>query len=353
MRSDRYWQQRFVELEEALEQLTRITASQINAFHDSTLADMEKELAAWYQRFADENGVSYNEAKRLLTSEEIKKYRLSLKQFLDYAQRENLSDEWKQRLQNAYLAREVDRLHALETLFRGYIERLSHNEETSLSDGLKKVYTEGYYHTAFNLQQGFGVGHSFAGVDEHKLNAVLTKPWAQDGKNFSQRIWEHKRSLIDTLNQEMTQAVTRGDDYRRATERVAQRMKVSRYNASRLVMTEAAFASSKAHQDCFKELDVEQYQFIATLDSRTSEICRDLDLRVFPLTEFKPGSNAPPMHCHCRSCTAPYFEDAEDEKRIARGKDGRTYLVPGNMSYREWQKASGVLQGASTRATSR
>ena len=39
-----------------------------------------------------------------------------------------------------------------------------------------------------------------------------------------------------------------------------------------------------------------------------------------------------------RSCTAPYFDDAEDAERAARGKDGKTYTVLGDITYKEWEQ---------------
>lgn len=44
------------------------------------------------------------------------------------------------------------------------------------------------------------------------------------------------------------------------------------------------------------------------------------------------------LHCHCRFCTAPYFDDAEDAERVARGKESKTYTVPGNITYKEWEQ---------------
>ena len=87
-----------------------------------------------------------------------------------------------------------------------------------------------------------------------------------------------------------------------------------------------------------EEFDVEEYQFVATLDMRTSQICRDMDKKVFRMKEFAPGTTAPPLHCHCRSHISPYFADAAVSERVARGKDGKTYFVPSNMSYSDWER---------------
>lgn len=113
-------------------------------------------------------------------------------------------------------------------------------------------------------------------------------------------------------------------------------------SAGRLVMTEEAFFSSAAQKDCFDELDVEQFEIVATLDSHTSDICRGMDGKHFPMSEWKVGVTAPPFHVHCRSTTVPYFEDEFDAvgERAARDEEtGKTYLVPGNMTYKEWEKS--------------
>lgn len=338
MNSAAYWEKRFVELEKLLAEMSNRTFNDIKRVYNTAIADMEKELAVWYQRFADENGIAAKRAYQILSSEEAKQFRLSIEQFLDELQDGDHSAGWERRLNNAYLSMNLSRLQALMVILEGYAERVFHREQDLFRESLLEQYTEGYYRTAFILQQGVGIGHYFGGLDEDKLSAVLAKPWAADGLTFSRRIWKHRDRLVSALNTGMTQAVLRGDDYRRTTDWLAKRMNVSRSNAGRLILTESAFVSSQSHKDCFKKLGVERYQFIATLDSRTSEICRDMDLKVFPMSAFKPGSTAPPLHCYCRSCTAPYFESGAEEQRIARGKDGKTFKVPGNMTYREWQK---------------
>ena len=105
-------------------------------------------------------------------------------------------------------------------------------------------------------------------------------------------------------------------------------------------MMEEAYFSSAAQKDCFNELDVEQYEIVATLDSHTSDICRSLDGKVFPMKDYEPGVTAPPFHVYCRSTTVPYFEDdfGQPGERAARGEDGKTYYVPSDMTYEEWKE---------------
>jgi len=90
---------------------------------------------------------------------------------------------------------------------------------------------------------------------------------------------------------------------------------------------------------------VAQYKILATLDHRTSEICADMDGKLFNVGEEEPGINFPPFHPNCRTTQIPYFPpdeiDAmyEEAQRIARDpKTGKSYLVPASMTYREWAK---------------
>jgi SPP1 gp7 family putative phage head morphogenesis protein len=114
-------------------------------------------------------------------------------------------------------------------------------------------------------------------------------------------------------------------------------MKNAKYYASRLVMTEQAFIASASTKDSFEALDVEMYEILATLDSKTSEVCQEMDGKVFPMKDFSIGATAPPFHVWCRTTTIPHFEDNFTGERIARGEDGKTYYVPDSMKYQDWK----------------
>lgn len=337
-KNSEYWRERFQQLEDAMHSENEGIAQYFIKQYQIALRQMNKELALWYQRFAENNGIDFAEAKRLLNANELSEFHASVTEYIAIAQRENLSDEWKRKLDNAYVRLRVSRMESLQLALQNCIERLFRKQENTFNKELPSVYNSSYYHTAFEIQKGFEVGYTFQGIDENKLKTVLSRPWAADSKTFSDRTWEHKNNLVNTLNLEMTQAVIRGDDYRGAASRIADRMRVSQGAAMRLVMTESAYVASQAQHDCFKNLDVEQYEFIATLDRHTSEICRSMDRKHFKMSDFKPGTTAPPLHPNCRSCTAPYFGDEEDIGRAARGlDDGKTFHVSGDMSYNEWK----------------
>ncbi len=209
-----------------------------------------------------------------------------------------------------------------------------------MTDYLHKAYGEQYYRTAFEVAKGTGAGTNLARLDDRKIEAVIKRPWAQDGEDFSSRIWTNKDKLVRNLHTELTQNIIRGESPQKAVDSLSKTMEVSRSQAGRLIMTESAAISSAAQKDCLKELGVEKYEILATLDGQTSEICMDMDGKVFDMKDYKVGITAPPFHPNCRSTTVPYFDDefTNDEERAARDGDGKTYYVPADMKYREWEK---------------
>ena len=137
----------------------------------------------------------------------------------------------------------------------------------------------------------------------------------------------------------MTQGFIRGDSLEDITKRITAKMNVSKSNVKRLVRTESAAYRSKAQLKAFQDLEVEKYQVLATLDNRTSDICQDMDGKVFDFKDYEIGTTAPPFHVNCRSVTIPYFDDEEEGERAARDPETRkTIYVSDKMTYKEWKQ---------------
>lgn len=341
MKSEAYWKKRFELVEQAQNQLGAQCCAQIEQQYRRAQKQIEGQIASWYQRFADNNGVSLQEARRMLTGRELEEFRWDVKDYIRHGEENAVNQQWMKQLENASARYHISRLEALKLQTQQSLEVLFGNQLDTIDSAMKDIYTSGYYHTAFEIQKGAGVAWDFAALDDRKIRKVINSPWAPDGKNFSERVWENRQKLVHELNTELTQNIMLGQDPQKAIDAISRKMGTSKANAGRLVMTEEAFFSSAAQKDCFHELDVEQYRILATLDSHTSDICREMDGKVFPMKEFEPGVTAPPFHVWCRTTTVPHFGDEFDfvGKRAARGEDGKTCYVPSSMTYQEWEKA--------------
>lgn len=340
MTNAEYWKQRFTQLEAAQNRKGAGAYLEIEKQYKAAQNELEAQIARWYQRFADSKGISLAQAKQWLKGQDLAEFKWDVKEYIKYGKENAINGAWMQELENASSKFHISRLEALQIQTQNSLETMFAQQMGTMKKALSDVYASGYYHTAYAVQQGFGLGWDIAGLDQAQIEKVLSKPWAVDGYNFSTRIWNSKTKLIGEVHNELSKNLLTGADPQKAIDSLAKKMGTSKSNAGRLVMTEQAYFSSAAQNDCFNNLDVEEYEIVATLDSHTSDICRSLDGKVFKMSDYKPGVTAPPFHVYCRSTTAPHFKDNFDAgERAARGADGKTYYVPDDVTYSEWKKA--------------
>ena len=340
MTNAEYWKQRFTQLEAAQNRKGATAYLEMEKQYKAAQNELEAQIARWYQRFADSNGISLAQAKQWLKGQDLAEFKWDVKEYIKYGKENAINGAWMQELENASSKFHISRLEALQIQTQNSLETMFAQQMGTMKKALSDVYASGYYHTAYTVQQGFGLGWDIAGLDQAQIEKVLSKPWAVDGYNFSTRIWNSKTKLIGEVHNELSKNLLTGADPQKAIDSLAKKMGTSKSNAGRLVMTEQAYFSSAAQKDCFNDLDVEEYEIVATLDSHTSDICRSLDGRVFKMSDYKPGVTAPPFHVYCRSTTAPHFKENFDAgERAVRGADGKTYYVPDDVTYSEWKKA--------------
>ena len=337
MKSSEYWQKRFQLIEEMNNKSAKNTIQTVTPAFDKAQTQIEKEINAWYGRFAKNNEITLQEAKKLLNTRELKEFRWDVDEYIKWGRQNAIDQKWMKELENASARFHISRLEALKIRTQNAAEQAFGNELDALDNMAARMYMDDYYHTAYEIQRGLGVGWNVGQIDQNKLDKIINKPWTTDKQTFSDRIWKSKTQLIDSLHTELTQMCILGKSPDEAIKNIEKRMNVSKNQAGRLVMTEAAYFSSVAQKDCFNDLDVEQYEIVATLDSKTSETCQQMDGKVFKMSDFQAGVTAPPFHVWCRSCTCPYFEDNDDGMRAARDTDGKTYYVPANMKYQDWK----------------
>lgn len=337
-RTGKYWQERFKQMEEAQHDMSVQKVQEIQEQFDHSLAAINGKINAWYQRFADNNGVSMQEARRMLDTRELKEFQWNVQDYIKHAEENEISGAWEKQLENASVRVHISRLEALKIETQQEMEKLYGNCIDAIDHHIRDAYTSDFYHTAFEVQKGIGVGTTMNHLDPETVEKIVSKPWAVDGKNFSDRLWENKTKLINNVHNSLSRMCITGETPDRAITEISKQMGVSKAQAGRVVMTESAAFANKARQDCMEELDVEQFEVVETLDSHTCETCGGMDGKHFKMTDFEVGVTAPPFHPNCRGCTCPYFDDEFDSvgERAARGEDGETYYIPADTTYEKW-----------------
>ena len=341
MKNSDYWINRFGQLESVTNKDAMEAYRDVEEIYQKAQTELEDKINTWYQRFATNNQISMAEARKLLTTGEMKELKWSVEEYIKHGKENAISGQWAKELENASARFHVSRLEALKLQTQQSIEALYGNQLDIVDSAMRKAYSQRYYRTAFEFQKGFGVGFAVDRLDENTLSNIINKPWAVDGYNFSKRIWTNKEKLIGELHSSLTRNIITGADPAKAIKEIKSKMGVSSNAAGRLIMTESAYFGSVAQKDMLNNLDVEKYEIVATLDSKTSEICRSLDGKVFDMKDYQAGVTAPPFHPYCRTTTAPYFDDWEElgveRERVARNDKGKNYFVDGNMTYKEWE----------------
>lgn len=341
-----YWKKRFEQLEDAMNNKGAQYMKDSEAIYRKAISNTEKEISRWYTRFADNEGISYQRAVEMLTGDELKEFHMDVKEYIQKGKTLGVSDQWSKELERASTKVHISKLEALKLQMHQQVEELTGKKAKGITDLMSDIYSDTFYKTAFEIQKGFGVATNFAKLDKKVIDKILVKPWASDGSNFSERIWgSHRAQLVNKLHEGLTINLIQGKPPDNLIKEIANTFEVDRKRAATLVFTEKAYFQSLAQHDSFKNLGIEEYEIVATLDTKTSEICREMDGRHFKLSDYQIGLTAPPFHPRCRTATAPFFDDEfEDEvKRAARDENGDYYTVPANMKYDEWYR--GFVEG--------
>lgn len=325
-----YWNDRFLQtkedgLSDALQEFKKL-----NSITQYALEKQLSQIQAFYQKYANTNGLSLQDAKKQLTDRELKAFKLTLKEYTKLAQQKNLSNKQIKLLDNASIRSRLSRIEALWVHTQQFAEEMAADMNAEMTAFLSKQYQSSYYQAAYNTQSLMGNYQTFRQVPKQQVLAAIQEPW--NALNYSERIWRQRDTLIIKLQQEITRSFIAQEASERTTERISQAFNTQTSNVRRLVETETAYIQEKALINSFMELNVKQYQILATLDKHTSSTCRHLDKKVVNVSDCKLGVTAPPFHPYCRSTMIPYVKINERASR----PDTKTEYIP-DMNYQEWE----------------
>lgn len=342
MGADSYWARRSIEREEEWNRKSRETVEKELASHYERSAQrIQAQIEQLYGKFATDNGVSITEARKLINGNEFRIWRKDIEEYIaEY--KETGNPKTLLELNTLAMRSRISRLDKLygDTLIE--LDKLGQKTDATITGFLKDAYKDNRLHSAYELAKR-GQGPLSVAVDNKQVEHVLRTPWS--GKNYSERIWKNSDKLARTIQDTIVNGVHRGVSVNKLAKEVQERMNVSKNDAVRLVRTEMNYVNNQAALDSIKDAKMKYYQFIATLDKRTSSTCREHDGKVYLVSEAEIGNNVPPLHPRCRSTIAGTLGPAKPTKgsRIAKdepqgkGEAVRYKKVPRNMDYDDWK----------------
>lgn len=340
MKSEEYWNDAALRREIAVQTGTNYTGEEILKLYDEALSDIDTEIQKIKINFQKRFGIDNETAEYFLTQAQQEDNLKTLIKSLEYAPDEQARQDILAYIRRdglsvrAYAARK-ERYEAVKAVIYARIKKVAVKEIEKLSERLQAVYKESYYGVIDDAAKQFDVGINFAILNENAINAAVSTKW--HGKQFSQRIWDNTDRLATTAQNLVVKSFMSGEAWSKTADKLATTFQVEKYNATRLVHTEASHIHAMADLKAYEDIGAEQYRYLATLDYRTCERCQQWDNMVLPLSEAREGYNYPVLHPSCR-CTTTIAVDLKN-RRARDPLTGKNDIVDGSVTYQEWHNS--------------
>lgn len=320
--SSEYWRRR-----EARQQTKNIRDEQkigeeMKKIYLRMFRESRTQIDAFYQRYADKNGITLAEARKRVSQMDINAYAAKAKK---YVMDRDLSDQANEEMALYNLTMKVNRLEMLKAemgmaLVDGF-EEMSGIIDRELTERAMSEY-----------ERKAGILGKTVQNPAAKAAAIVNASF--HNATWSERLWSHQEALKTEIGRQLMSGLIAGKSSRDMAREIRKIFGGSLQNAQRLMVTELARVQTEAARQSMEANGNTEYEYMATGPHPCPE-CMKLDGKVFKIREMQVGVNAPPLHPSCHCCTAPYV-GGEKYKRwlevLERGEDVRW------RDFEEWEE---------------
>lgn len=352
MKHSAYWEGRKAQRMWEHMQRAEDTADEISKLYLHASRYLNHEINNIFDRYAAKHKLSKLEAKQLLNSLEDP---TNFQEMLNKLKAGVTSDEKEELIKileaPAYRSR-INRLEKLQSDIDVMMQSIYQQEKDFNTVNYINVAHDAYYKSIYDIQTFTGYGFSFSQLNPLTVNKLLNSKWS--GLNYSDRIWTNTQAVAKEIKEQLLMAMITGKTEKEIAEEIANKYNTASFNARRLIRTESCYIAEELEAQSYEECGAKKYIFLATLDLKTSETCRELDMKTFLLKKREVGVNCPPMHPWCRSTTIIGITDDVLKGLQRRARDpetGENYQVSGNTSYKDWFADQEKKHGADTMKT--
>ncbi|MEI5909410.1 minor capsid protein [Bacillus spongiae] len=230
-------------------------------------------------------------------------------------------------------------LRELERQLVEEMQKLGGLEVEQTTNILTKIFAESYYQTAYAIDVGVATTVSFAVLQPEMVLAVVNSP--MQGEMFSSRIWKNKDILVNRVLEELEKSMIQGKDVRKIAKAIQKEFEVSAYEAKRLVQTESARVTNTAQKSIYEQSKVVNRVLLdATLDEKTSKLCRGYDGQIFDANSDYPE---PPFHPFCRTVAIgmPDGWTPKRKRENVKGENGKKNIID-YTTYDKWKESRNI-----------
>ncbi len=334
MNSKEYWKQRALLIENENFRNTMYHIAEMKEQYDTAKENIQKEIDKFYKDFAINNQVKLADAKRMLNNNELKEFKTTLKQYKKMVEND-VEGKLKEKIINISIKQRITRLQSLQDKIDIILSQLQNNTNIEINNTFFETLENTYYKNLYGIERNQNIHTDFSLINEKTVDNILTYNWS--GVTYSERIWRNQIDLKQKLKDSLNKNFIQGNSISELVAEMSKALESDYKNTVRLIRTEVNYINNKASIESYKEKGIKQYEFVAVLDLRTSEMCSEKDGEIINIDELVVGINCPPLHPNCRSTIIPHIEGII-RNRVARNvKTGETEEI-GNMNYKEWYK---------------
>jgi len=295
-----YWTKRVDEIIRYADQIDIDVFAEIARIYLEEAKLVQKELFAFYQRFADDNGLTLQEAMYQLRHEDLSDYQQNAKQYFEQAEKD---PELLKRLNEQYASARATRMDLLNLELTWRAGVLATSISSTFENHLLKIAKYAYRKA----------GDRRGTINEPALRELVRTPI--NGKNYSEHIWGNVDKLAEDLREVLRRCFIRGLNPREMAQEIAKKYNVARSRAQTIIRTDGTAIISNSVAKRYLDAGLKYYRILVHLDDRTTDICRQIakENKRYELSEMKAGLNAPPFHYNCRSGIVPDDEELQSD----------------------------------------
>ncbi len=339
MSNNSYWERRQAQrMFEYMESAEKAADEIAKLYHKAALY-LDLSIDDIFERYRTKYHLTELQAKELLKNLPDNGTIQDLKNALRNDKYNKHKQEFLEKLESPAYENRIRRLEYMRLQINDIMENIYQQEKQSSTSHYINLAGEAYYKSLFEMQKKTGIGFGFSHVSQQVIDRVINSRWS--GQSYSSRIWNNTKTLAETIKQELLLGLLTGKTNREVAKDIELQFAVGANKARRLIRTESNYLCGQMAMESYKAAGIEKYRFLATLDLRTSEICRSLDGKIFLVSEQQPGKNCNPMHPWCRSTTISII-DEDTLSRLKRSaldpSKGKMITVPANMTYAQWYR---------------
>jgi SPP1 gp7 family putative phage head morphogenesis protein len=283
-----YWEHRAALRQAAYDRANNKVVETVSRAYDRTMRQLDKDIDTIMATYTRKTGLSVREAYDFLREgvpqSVMDELRSRAAVISDPRQRKRLEVMLRT---DAYRAR-ISRLDAIKASTRVGLTEAAEVELGVLEPHLRHTADLAYSRTMFDIQHATSIGFQGVGVPRRALDTILKSKWA--GTHYSTSVWQNRDAMAGILDRALMEQASMGKlsdmtmqdvrgmvDLNKWRNQVKSKFKTeaqyAKYAANRLIRTESAYVANQTTAVAYEECGIERYEYMATLDSRTSHVC--------------------------------------------------------------------------------